>query len=232
MKGTLMKTSMIWKTTFILVGFFVGSSRACLATNSTASSGARQVAVSADTVVPLAVGDKIPPVMLTNADGMEFDLTRLIKNQPTVLIFYRGGWCVYCNRQLSTLRDIETPLQKLGYQIIAVSPDSVEKIRESLKKYDLKYMLLSDGKAQAIQAFGLAYHVDDAAFQDYKKQFGIDLESASGATHHLLPVPAAFVIDKSGVIRYRYFNPDYKVRVDSQALLQAAQQALASSKKG
>jgi peroxiredoxin len=183
------------------------------------------VAATAEAVQPLKAGDSIPNVTLTNADGLDFPLMRLIKNQPTILIFYRGGWCVYCNTQLGQLKQIEVPLQKLGYQIVAVSPDKVDKIRESLKKHDLSYMLLSDSDAEAIRAFGLAFQVDDATYNKYKKDYGLDLEEYSGAKHHLLPVPAAYVLDQKGKVHWVYFNPDFKVRVDAAALLKAAEDA-------
>jgi len=195
-----------------------------------AASAPPLVAATAEEVKSLQVGDIIPDVTLTNADGSEFKLKQLVKNQPTVLIFYRGGWCVYCNRQLGELKKIEQPLQKMGYQIVAVSPDKIEKIRDSLKKYDLKYMLVSDRDASAIQAFGLAFKVDDATYGKYKKDFGLDLEEYSAKPHHLLPVPAVFVLDQKGKIYFTYMNPDYRVRVDSQALLTAATQ-LADQKK-
>ena len=184
------------------------------------------VAASAAEIKPLSIGSVVPDVTLTNADGLTFPLHKLLKNQPSILIFYRGGWCAYCNTQLGQLKQIETPLQKLGYQIIAVSPDSVEKIRESLKKHNLTYMLVSDADAAAVKAFGLAYQVDEATYSKMKKDYGIDLEQYSGKTHHLLPVPAAFVLDQRGKILYSYANPDFKVRVDPQALLQAAEQAV------
>lgn len=188
------------------------------------------IAVSAESTHPLQVGAQVPDVSLINADGISFKLKQLLKNQPTVLIFYRGGWCVYCSRQLGDLKKIEEPLQKLGYQILAVSPDKIEKIRGSLKKYDLSYMLVSDSDAAAIQAFGLAYKVDDATYAKYKKDYGLDLEEHSGQGHHLLPVPAVFVVDQKGKIFFTYANPDYRVRVDPQALLSAATQ-LAEQKK-
>ena len=189
------------------------------------------VAASAAEIQPIKTGQIIPDVTLTNADGLPFPLKKLVKNQPTVLIFYRGGWCMYCSAQLGQLKQIETPLQKLGYQIVAVSPDSVEKIRESLKKYDLSYLLVSDSDAAAAKAFGLAFKVDDATFAKMKKDYGIDLEAHSGKDHHILPVPAAFVLDKKGRIHFSYVNPDYKVRVDPQALLKAAEEAVGTRAK-
>jgi hypothetical protein len=73
----------------------------------------------------------------------------------------------------------------------------------------------------AAKAFGLAFRVDDELYERYKG-FNIDLENASGETHHLLPVPAVLIIGKDGRIRFQYVNPDYKIRLDAQVLLAAA----------
>jgi peroxiredoxin len=55
------------------------------------------------------------------------------------------------------------------------------------------------------------------------KGYGIDLEGASGETHHLLPVPAVYIVDKKGKILFEYVNPDHRVRIDAQTVLAAAQ---------
>jgi peroxiredoxin len=126
---------------------------------------------------------------------------------------------------LGQLQSIEGKLVALGYQILAVSPDRPEKLAPSVGKHGLKYQLFSDSKMTAAKAFGLAWKVDDATIAMYK-EYKIDLDDASGESHHLLPVPAAYVVDAKGVIRYRYFNPDYKVRVNPDELLREAKAAL------
>jgi peroxiredoxin len=70
-------------------------------------------------------------------------------------------------------------------------------------------------------AFGLAFRVDDATFQRYHG-FGIDLEAASGKTHHILPVPAVFIVDENGRIEFEYVNPDYRLRIPASVVLAAA----------
>jgi len=66
----------------------------------------------------------------------------------------------------------------------------------------------------------VAYHLDDATIAK-QKQYGVDLEATTGTTQHELPVPSVFIIDTTGTIRYVYSNPDYKVRLASDALLAA-----------
>ena len=83
--------------------------------------------------------------------------------------------------------------------------------------------MLSDSTTEAAQAFGLAFQIDDETFKMFKG-YGIDLEDASGEDHHILPVPALFIVDTDGVIRFDYINPDYKVRIDPEKVLEAAQE--------
>ncbi len=75
--------------------------------------------------------------------------------------FYRGGWCPYCNAHLADLVKIENKLENLGYQIVAITIDKPDKIKESFDKYKPNYILLFDSKVEALEAFGLAFKVND-----------------------------------------------------------------------
>lgn len=55
----------------------------------------------------------------------------------------------------------------------------------------------------------------------HKSEYGIDLKAASVQTHHLLPHPAVFVVDARGVIRFAHVNPDYKIRLEPEKILEA-----------
>lgn len=123
---------------------------------------------------------------------------------------------------MGQLQEIEDTVVALGYQIIAISPDRPEKLKAGPKTEGVKYLLLSDSNVSAAKAFGLAYRVDTNTVKKYI-QFGIDLEDASGETHHILPVPAAYVVGTDGIINFEYINPNYKVRIDPELLLKAAE---------
>jgi peroxiredoxin len=170
-------------------------------------------------VNPVEVGSTVPDIQLTTSSGTQVALRELVAKQPTIIIFYRGGWCPYCNRHLAALGEIEAELLDKGYQIIAISPDRIEKVREVANEADYHYQLYSDSTMEAAIAFGLAFKVDS---ETYKKLegYGIDLELASGEDHHLLPVPAVFIVERDGRISFRYFNPDYTERLSTEALLE------------
>lgn len=175
----------------------------------------------AERVRPIHEGQRIPDGEILTPEGTPVRLYDLIQGQPTILIFYRGGWCVYCNRQLSGLVKVQDKLLTLGYRIIAISADRPEKLKETLSKVKMKYELYSDAPMRLARQFGLAFRVDDETLKRYQS-FGIDLEEASGYKHHILPVPAVYVVDTRGVVHFLYYNPDYRVRLDTQKLLDVA----------
>lgn len=177
-----------------------------------------KVAASAESINPVKTGEKIPSVNLKTINGSVVSLDSIVSSAPTVLIFYRGGWCPFCNLQLSGLQKIESDIMNLGYQIIAVSKDKPEMLSATIDKDQIKYTLLSDNEGTAAKEFGIAFKVADEYITKLQS-YNIDLESSSGTTDHILPVPAVFILDTSGNIKFEYINPDYKVRLDTDVLL-------------
>jgi peroxiredoxin len=173
----------------------------------------------AEDISPLLIGETIPEVSLQTIDGQSVSLTKEVTRQPTVLIFYRGGWCPYCNRQLAELRTLEPDLKKLGYQILAISTDSPANLKSTLDKNELGFTLLSDADLTAAKAFGLAFKAPAAYSATLEKG------SAGKNTEKLLPVPSVFLLSPQGVIKFEYINPNFKERIPGQLLKVAAETA-------
>ena len=190
---------------------------------------ANELAPAADQVRPLLLGTAMPDVALATPEGNPTTLKQAVNGKPAILVFYRGGWCPYCNLQLSELRLITKDAEALGYQLIAISPDRPEELSRTLTKDKLDYTLLSDAKADALRAFGIGYRVDEATIKKYQG-YGIDLEKASGETHHALPVPSVFIVDADGTLQFSYSHPDYRVRVPGTVVMAAAK-AIAERKQ-
>ena len=189
---------------------------------------ADQVASSAQEAKPIEVGTAAPDAGLRDLDGNDVTLREIVAGQPTVLIFYRGSWCPFCNLHLSDLVTVEEELRSLGYQIIAISPDRPEELNKMTAADHLNYRLFSDPRAEAMKKFGVAYQVDDAAVTNMKQKFNVDLERSSGQTHHILPVPSVFILDRGGKIVFVHADPDYKVRMKGAEVLAAAKAAVIS----
>ena len=167
-------------------------------------------------VSPLLYGEKIPMAVIPDASGKSFDLNKAIAEKPTILVFYRGGWCPYCSKQLSGLQQALPGLEKMGYQLIAVSTDESDGLMQSATKEKLSYTLLSDANLELSKQIGIAYKAPKGYWEMLPKTTGgkdVDL---------LLPVPSVFILDKTGVIHFEYINPDFKQRLSADLLMAAA----------
>ncbi len=189
------------------------------------SFAAAPVPADPNLVKPLAAGAAAPTFDVRRTDGNPYRFDARHRKSPAVLIFYRGGWCPYCNVHLGQLKSAEATLRLRGYEVLFLSSDRPELLHSSLKQ-DVQgdaanYTLLSDSAAVAARAFGVAYRLPDETVAQYKT-YGVDLESTQGNAEHILPVPAVFVIDRKGKIRFAHFNPDYKIRLSANELLAAA----------
>ena len=185
------------------------------------------LAPSAAEVTPLPVGAAMPAVAVQAADGSSVDLAAASAGRLTLLVFYRGSWCPYCNKHLAALQEIEPQLLKLGFQILAVSPDEPAGLRTMAEKNRLNYRLLSDRAMRASSALGLAFRVDAATVAKYR-EYKIDLPPVPGEPEaRWLPVPAAYLIGRDGAVQFAHVNADYKIRVDTRELLAAARRAAA-----
>lgn len=179
-----------------------------------------EFADQAEHVTPLLDGSSIPNASVFMADGSPVSFKGLVMQKPSVVLFYRGGWCPYCNRQLAGLKEIEAELVEMGYQILAVSPESSQRLQEQKLETDFAATLISDNNLQAISGFGVGFVVDEETQKRYAG-YGISLtENEDGKP--VLPAPAVFIVDKSGTVKFSYVNPDFKYRPSASLILAAA----------
>lgn len=198
-----------------------GRRRPALALLALSAIGAKTVAPTPETAKPITIGTQAPNAKVQTMDGKATTLKKVFGGKPTVLVFYRGGWCPFCSAHLFDLGQVEKEIQAKGYQIVAVTPDKPENLKETMSKDKLDYTLLSDTKAESLMAYGVAFKLDDATFNTYKNKYGLNLEKRSGESHHILPVPSVFVIGADGKVKFVHSNPDYKVRMKGADLVAA-----------
>jgi len=177
-------------------------------------------------VSPLTIGSTVPSIELQDPYGNTKNMPAL-STQKTLFVFYRGGWCPFCSAELSEIASIKDEIHEKGIHIVGISPDQPEYLRETLDKMETNYLLLSDSRMEASKAFGIAFKEDPESVQKLKEK-GMDIEKRSGMEHHLLPVPAVFLVNAQGVIEFHYVNPNYKKRIDKEILM-AAVEAMAES---
>ena len=160
----------------------------------------------------LFINSKAPDFKATDQYGSDFRLKDALKDSFVVLIFYRGQWCPYCNRQLKKLEDSLQLIMDNGAKLIAVTPEKNEYILKTMEKTNASFPILYDKDSKIMKAYGVAFEVDERTLSRYKNA-EIDLAAASGQKDKIfLPVPAVYIISKEGTIIYRFFDIDYKKR--------------------
>ena len=167
---------------------------------------------AAEDIAPLLPGELFPAEEVVGIDGQTTTITQVVKDEPAVVLFYRGGWCPYCNHHLAEVGELEEEIISAGFQIIAISPDRAEELQKTIDKNELKYRLFSDGDGALARAAGIAFRAPER----YKNRLA---EVSNQQNTGFLPVPAVFVLDKSGEILFEYVNPNYRQRMNGQMLL-------------
>ena len=171
-----------------------------------------QVPKNAEDISPLLIGERLPEANLLDVEGEDVFLQDILKEKPTILVFYRGGWCPYCNNQLSSLAELEKEILELGFQIVAISPDHYESLKPTVDKGELDYNIYSDSGAKLIQDIGIG-------FKTPEKAKGYIFKKTNKNATDVLPVPTVFILDTKGKILFEYINPDYSTRLSSELLL-------------
>ena len=186
---------------------------------------------SAQETTPLRTGDRAPAFTVRTVADEPFMFDPDNLERPVILISFRGGWCPYCNMHLSELRTVIPELKQNGIDILFLSNDRPELLYSSLKMETqddidgLDYVILSDANISAAMALGTAFRTDKG-LTDYLDEKGRDYEGSSIGVHNALAVPAVYVVDQSGEIVFDFVNPNYKVRLPADELLETANKLL------
>jgi peroxiredoxin len=175
-------------------------------------------AYSQQTPEGLFINSKAPDFRAKDQNGKEIRLKDILKSGKVVLVFYRGQWCPYCNRQLKKLEDSLQLIKEKGATLIAVTPEKPENISKTIEKTNAEYPILFDEGLKIMKAYDVSFEVPENTLTRYRNT-GIDIEKNNGSNGKYLPVPAVYIIDKESTIIYRFFEPDYRKRPTVEEIL-------------
>lgn len=173
-------------------------------------------------------GDAAPDVTLPDALGREVRLSQLWRKGPLIVLFYRGGWCPYCNTELRTWQQHLSSIRAMGTQIVAISLETPDNSLRTAQKNSLAFPVLSDVRLEAANGFDIAFSLAPEL---------VDLYGAGNATQPILnasgqwvlPIPATFVVDCAGAIQLADVDVDFRRRALPPQVLEVAAHALKSS---
>lgn len=171
-----------------------------------------QVAEKAEDICPLLIGENMPNATLKDGLGRNVDLLSTLDEKPAVLVFYRGGWCPYCTKQLAALATTEETIKSFGFQLIAITPEDVPNLDPTEKENNAGFALLSDPQGALIQKMGIAFATNEKTLKYMNGK-------TQGTPSTVLPVPTLMVVSTKGEILFSYINIDYKTRMTEDMLL-------------
>lgn len=101
----------------------------------------------------LQPGQDVPEFELQDQNGQIRRASELTQ-EPTILYFFPAAGSPGCTKEASDFESHLADFSSLGFQIIGVSPDSVEKLKNFEESHELSFTLLSDPDVVAHKAFG------------------------------------------------------------------------------
>jgi peroxiredoxin len=170
-----------------------------------------------DANMGLAVGQPAPDAAIIDIAGQPQQLASMYQSGPTLVVFYRGGWCPFCNVQLNQLSKAKAEFDARGVQLVAISVDLPSEAAKTQAKQGVPFAMCSDPKLSAHRAFNVI-HETSAVEGAAMKGFGIDLAAYSGETHSSFAIPSIFLIE-GGQIRFAHIDNDYQTRPSPTQLL-------------
>jgi peroxiredoxin len=168
----------------------------------------------------LAPGAKAPDFSLPDVQGRSVVLSSLLTKGPVVVTFYRGGWCPFCNLQLRAYQGILPEIHGLGAELIAISPQTVDYALSDAEEKQLTFPVLCDPQNRVARTYGLVYTLSDA-LKKLQTGFGNPIPKFNGDDSWELPMPGTFVLNREGVVKLAHVDPNYTVRLEPAAILEA-----------
>jgi peroxiredoxin len=169
----------------------------------------------------LAVGDRAPMFELPDAFGTTVRLQDVLDDGPAIICFYRGSWCPFCNLELRAYqRELES-VSDAGATLVAISPNKPDVSKDFIDRNELSFPVLSDHGNAVAKAFNLVYTMIPEHVE-YYRDHGRDIGDMNGTAEWELPVPATYVIDRGGVIRFAFLDLNHRVRAEPSEVIAVA----------
>lgn len=158
------------------------------------------------------VGDTAPDFTLPDAKGGTVSLSKILADGPAVIVWYRGGWCPYCNAQLRAMQQALPEIKSAGGQLVAISPNLPDSSLSTQERDSLQFYVLSDHDNAVARQYGIVYTVPDTVLHYFKGR--VDLAAYSGVDSNELPLAVTYVVGRDGVIKWAFVSADYRRRAE------------------
>jgi peroxiredoxin len=174
----------------------------------------------------LQPGDKAPEFSGYDQAGARVNSSKVLESGPIVLFFYHGKWSQIDSKCLNNMQDSLNILTGMGVNVVAVTPESIENVEQTVKLHNLTFTVIYDCQEQIMKDYGLYYNVTKEFSDRILKQYSIDIARNNERAAAHLPVPATYIINRQGIVVAVWFNPDYNNRASVSWIIKNLASAL------
>ena len=155
--------------------------------------------------MPAEVGQQAPDFTLYDTDRKQRSLGEF-KGKNVILAFFPGAFTGVCNTEMCALRDRMDEFNAMNAQVVGITVDGPFAQKEWAEKNNANYPVFSDFNREAVNAYDVA------------------LPNFGGMEGYVAANRAVVVVDKDGVVRYRWLAPNPGTEPDYDAIKQAVSQ--------
>lgn len=166
----------------------------------------------------IGVGDVFPKATLLTEEGDSVHLEDLYMSNKLVVSFVRGSWCPFCSVEVSFLMKYYQEMKQKGVEVVLITPQRFVLNNEWKSKESLPFRILQDKDYALSDFLGISFELQDYAVP-YYKELGIDLTLINEHHENKLVVPLVYVINKGGVVEFKFEDIDYMNRVEMDVVL-------------
>jgi peroxiredoxin len=171
-------------------------------------------------------GEPMPGFLLPDSTGRLVGLDDVLAEGPAVISFNRGHWCEYCRIELTAFRQGMNEIAAQGGSVVSIMPESEVFAGKAAAEAGNAFRVLSDIDNGYALTAGLVIWLGERVRNLYLSH-GLNLERFQNSPNWFVPIPATFVVGRDGVIAARHVDPDFRNRMDIEAIV-AALKALPS----
>jgi peroxiredoxin len=167
----------------------------------------------------LKAGDKAPDFSGYDQKGNRVQSKKILESGPMVLFFYLGKWSTSCSKYLNNYQDSLNILTGMGVNLVAITPESIENVEQTVKLHNLAFTVIYDCQEQIMKDYSVMFDVTKAYQDSVLQHLSVDIAANNGRDAAHLPVPATYIISREGIITAVYFDPDYRNRASVSWIL-------------
>jgi peroxiredoxin len=165
-------------------------------------------------------GEMAPRFRLRCRHGDLIDLSDLLDHGPVVISFFRGDWCPFCVLQLEALVAAHPEIERLGATLIALSPQAQGNSFPPGTDGERPFPVLQDLGCEIAARYRIAFTVSHQYRAAYLA-LGYAHSARNGSKGWMLPIPATYLLDNTGLVVLSYLDADHTTRLEPTGIIAA-----------